>query len=128
MDWWEPQVGGEPGPRIPTQYQADRSEGCRQATGVTAIRRDEGRQALGEDAAPAGPIAAAESPHGQLDSDGARPPGQVGQAALIVAMHGGRGHGAAWAGGGWGPYRELEPYQRILNSDLQEADSTDRRE
>jgi hypothetical protein len=34
--------------------------------GVTAISRDEIRQAFGEDAAPAGPIAAAEFPNGQL--------------------------------------------------------------
>jgi hypothetical protein len=55
--------------------------------GVTAIRRDEIRQALGEDPAPAGPIAAAEFPDGQLDPNGPRPPGQVRQVALIAAMH-----------------------------------------
>jgi hypothetical protein len=35
--------------------------------GVTAIRRDEIRQAFGADAAPAGPLAAAAFPHGQLE-------------------------------------------------------------
>ena len=107
----EPQAGREPGASIPAQRQTDRPEGCGQSMGVTAISRDEIRQALGEDPAPAGPIAAAEFPHGQLDPDGPRPPSQVRQVALVAAMHGRRGHGTAWAGGGWGCYYELEPHR-----------------
>jgi hypothetical protein len=56
--------------------------------GVTAICRDEIRQALGEDLVPAGPIAAAKFPHGQVDPDGPRPPSQVRQVALVAPMHG----------------------------------------
>jgi hypothetical protein len=55
--------------------------------GLTAISRAEMRPALGEDAAPAGPMVAAELPHGQLDPDGPRTPGQVRQVALVAAMH-----------------------------------------
>jgi hypothetical protein len=87
-----------------------------------AISRDESRQALGEDPAPAGPIAAAELPHGQLDPNGPRPPSQVRQVVLVAAMHGSRGHGTAWAGGGWGCHDELEPHRRILNGNIQETD------
>ena len=70
----EPQAGREPGASVPAQRQADRPQGCDQSMGVAAIGRDEVRQALGEDPTPAGPIAAEEFPHGQLDPDGARPP------------------------------------------------------
>jgi hypothetical protein len=58
-----------------------------------------------------------------MDPDGSRPPGQVRQVALVAAMHGGRGHGTAWAGGGRGCPRKLEPHRRILNGNIQETDS-----
>ena len=92
--------------------------------GVASIGRDEVRHALGEDPTPTGPITAAEFPYGQLDTDGPRPPGKVGQAALIAAMHGGGGHDTAWAGGGRRCRREPEPHRRILNINLHEADPT----
>jgi hypothetical protein len=54
--------------------------------GVATVGRDEVRHARGEDPTPAGPMAAAEFPRGQLDLDGARPPGQVRPVALVAAM------------------------------------------
>src|SRR5262247_3359002 len=74
--------------------------------------------------APAGPIAAAEFPHSQLDTDGLRPPGKVGQAALIATMHGGGWHDTAWAGRSRRCRREPEPHRLILNINLHEADPT----
>ena len=83
----ELQAGREPGPCLPAQRHANGPEDCHQSMGFASIGRDEFRQALGEDPTPAGPIAAEEFPHGQLDTDGPRTPGKVRQAALIAAMH-----------------------------------------
>jgi hypothetical protein len=83
----EPQAGRKPGPSVPAQRQADHSKSGGQSMGVASIGRDEVRQALGEDPTPAGPIAAAECPRGQLDLDGSRPPGQVRQVALVATMY-----------------------------------------
>jgi hypothetical protein len=124
MDWWGVAGGPQAGPQCPAQRQADHSKSGGQSMGVATIGRDEVQQALGEDPTPAGPIAAAEFPRGQLDPDGSRPPGQVRQVALVAAMYGGRGHGTAWAGGGRGCHYEPELHRRILNRNLQEADPT----
>jgi hypothetical protein len=109
-----------PGPRV----DADDPQDCAQSLGVTAIRRDEVRQARGEDPAPAGLMGAAECPHGQGDPNGPRPPSQVRQVALGAAMHGRRGPGTAGAGGGWGGHDELAPHRRILNGHIQATDAT----
>jgi hypothetical protein len=70
----ESQAGREPSPCLPAQRHADRPEGYGQSMGFATIGRDEVRQALGEDPTPAGPIEAAEFPHGHLDPDGPRVP------------------------------------------------------
>ena len=63
------------------------SGGCPASAARPGGWRDEVWKALCEDPTPAGPIAAEEFPHGQLDTDGPRTPGKVRQAALIAAMH-----------------------------------------
>jgi hypothetical protein len=92
--------------------------------GVATVGRAEVWHALGEEPTPAGPMTAAACADGQRDPDGSRPPGQVRQMALRAARHGGRGRGTAWAGGGRGSHRELEPHPRIRNRDLQQAEPT----
>jgi len=72
----------------------------------------------------AGPMTAAAFPDGQPDPDGPRPPGQVRQAALVAARHGGGWHGTVWTGGGRRGRRELKPHRRLLHGHFHEADPT----
>ena len=83
----DPQAGCEPGPRLPTEGDADRLQDGDQPWRFPGVCGDEFWQALREDAARAGSIAAEEFPHDQLDVDSTRPPGQVRQAALVAARH-----------------------------------------
>jgi hypothetical protein len=101
-------VGGEPGARVSSEGHADRLQDCDQSTGAPGIRGDQFGQALREDAADACRITADEFPHRQLDAHGQDPPGQVLQAALIPAMHRGRGRGTPRTACTRGGRRELE--------------------
>ncbi len=65
----EPQAGGEPGPGVPAEREADRAQSGDESVGFAGVRGDEVRQALGEDAARAGQLAAYELPYGQLKMD-----------------------------------------------------------
>jgi hypothetical protein len=125
MDWWGAAGGPRAGP-LPAQRQANGPQDCHQSMGVASISCNEVRHVLGKDPTPAGEIAAAEFPHGQLDLDGPLPPGQVCQATLVAAMHGSGQHGTAWTGGGQRCRGELEPYRLVLNGHFQEADSIER--
>jgi hypothetical protein len=77
-------------------------------TGAPSMHGDQRGQALREDAADAGGIAAHEFAHGQPDAHREVPPGEVRQVALIPAMHLGRGHGTQGTARAWGGRRELE--------------------
>jgi hypothetical protein len=80
----EPQAGGESGARVPSQSDADGLQGRDQSTGLPSIRGDEVRQALREDAAHTGRMAAHELPYHQLNTNGERAPGEVGEVALVA--------------------------------------------
>jgi hypothetical protein len=126
MDWWGAVGGRRGGPPCP-RPAPDRSPGGRwPLAGCDGHQpsRDETRQARGADPAPAGPMAAAACPPGQVGPHGPRPPGQARQAALVAAMHGSRGHGPAWAGGGGGGHSALEPHRRLLQGNSRETAPT----
>jgi hypothetical protein len=122
MDWWGAAGVPQAGPPCSRPAQTEGPQHGGQSMGVTSIGREEVRQALGEDPTPTGPIVAAKFPHGQLHTDGPRPPGQVREAARIAAMHGRGWHGTAWAGRSRRCRRELEPHRLILNMNRHEAD------
>jgi hypothetical protein len=117
----QPQVSGEPSPGLPTQGHTDGAQRRHEPLGFPGIRRHEGWQALREDAAFAARVLAHEFAHRQLDVDRARAPGQIGQAALVTAMHRGRGHGAAWAACTTRRCRQLELHDFPLYGDLGQA-------
>jgi hypothetical protein len=57
-------------------------------TDFPRIRRDQGREARCENAMRAGQVPAADLPDDELEMDGAPPPREVRQVALIAAMDG----------------------------------------
>jgi hypothetical protein len=84
----ELQAGREPGPCLPAQRQANGPEDCHQAMGVASIGLDKFRQAFRENTARTARVPAEELPDRELEIDGARPPREVRQVALIPTMDG----------------------------------------
>jgi len=84
----KPQAGGESGPGVPAQGQANRPKSCGQSIRVAAIGCDEVRHALGEHATCTGRVPAAELPDRELERYGARPPREVREVGLIATMDG----------------------------------------
>src|SRR5262245_31398991 len=84
----EPQARSETGPGLPTNGHADHPENRDEPVGFAGIRGDQVREALREDAARTGPVAAHEFPHRELDPDSRGAPGKVHRVALIPTMNG----------------------------------------
>jgi hypothetical protein len=104
----EPQAGGEPGARVPSQGDADGLQGRGQSTGIPGIHGNQLGHARREHAVDACGLAAHECLHRQLDAYGQGPPRQVRQMALIPAMHGSRGRGTQRTARARGGRRALE--------------------
>jgi hypothetical protein len=71
---------------LPTKGDADRLQDHDDSVSFPGVCGDERWEALGEDAALAAQVPADEFPHYALDAHQARPPGEVGQVALVAAM------------------------------------------
>jgi hypothetical protein len=84
----EPQPGCKSDTGLPTQGHADRAQDGDQPMGLAGRWRDEVWEALGEDATRAGRVLAQELPDHELEMDGARPPWEVRQLALVAAIDG----------------------------------------
>jgi hypothetical protein len=114
-------VGGVRAMAVPTaaawsaEGQADRPERRDEPVGLAGVGGDQVRQALRQDTAQAGSIPAEEPPDRELEMSGARPRGEIRQAALVTAMDGGGGEATEWAGRSWGSGGELEPYGGLLH-------------
>jgi hypothetical protein len=118
------QAGREPGPRLPAQSHADRPQDGDQPGGFAGGWRHEIRQALRENAACAGWLAAHKLPYRELDMNSACAPRKVGQLALVTAMNGRRWHRIAWAARGRCRRCELEPHSVLRNGHLGQVDRT----
>ena len=84
----EPQASGESGTSVPAESHADGPKGRDQLPGFSRIRRDQVREALGENAALTVRIPADEFPDPELEMNGVCPPWKVGEVALIPTMAG----------------------------------------
>jgi hypothetical protein len=110
--------------------QPGRQERCRSPAGLRSAEWCCGRMArrvrpaLCNDTACTGGLAAHELPHGELEVNAARAPGEVRPLALIAAMDGRRRHGTAQAAPRRCRRRELEPYGCLLNGDVHAAELT----
>jgi hypothetical protein len=117
-------MGGQAGPRVPAEGQANRPQGRDELTGVPRIRRDQGRGTLGENPARTARVPAEELPDRELEMYGVRSPREIRQVALIPTMNRRRRYGTARAGGGRRRRGELEPHRFILNGHFREANPT----
>jgi hypothetical protein len=118
------QASRVPGPRLPTKGQADRLERRHEPLSLAGIRGHEVRETFREDPAHTGSIAAYEFPDRQVEAARRRPPGEVGQVALIPAMDGRRGFRTTRPARRRRRRRELELHGCILNGDLGAAELT----
>jgi hypothetical protein len=84
----EPQASGESGTSVAAESHDDGPEGCDQLTGFSRIRRDQGREMLGENTARTARVPAEELPDRELEMHGVRAPREIRQVALIPAMDG----------------------------------------
>src|SRR5262245_7381447 len=75
----EPQARGESGTSVPAESHADGPEGRDQLPGFSRIRRDQGRETLGENMARTVRVPAEKLPDRELETHGLRPPWEIGE-------------------------------------------------